>query len=103
MIVDMDESGATAHVVLHLPSALRMHSQGRARLNLRAATVREALHAAGREHDTLLQHIMTRDHQHLRPFVNVFVRQDDIRNLQGLDTRLRQGDTVMVVPSVAGG
>ena len=47
-------------------------------------------------------HILTRDGQ-LRPFVKVFVRNRDVRDLDGLDTRLVDGDEVLIVPSVAGG
>lgn len=85
-----------------IPSALRMHSGGQGRLPVRAITVGEALERAGQAHQSLLQHILTRDGQ-LRPFVNVFVRQEDVRHLHGLDTRLQDGDMVMIVPSVAGG
>lgn len=89
-------------ITLAIPSALRAYCAGRSRLLVRAATVGRALDAAGQEHAGLLQHILTRDGQ-LRPFVNVFVRQEDVRHLQGLETPLHVGDTVMIVPSVAGG
>lgn len=85
-----------------IPSALRMHSAGQGRLSVQAGTVREALQVAGQVHESLLQHILTRDGQ-LRPFVNIFVRQEDVRHMRGLETRLQEGDTVMIVPSVAGG
>lgn len=91
-----------AQAILMIPSALRVHSDGRGRLPVHARTVGEALQLAGQEHESLLQHILTRDGQ-LRPFVNIFVRQEDVRHLHGLETRLREGDMVMVVPSVAGG
>lgn len=89
-------------ITLLVPSALRMHSMGESRLSVQAATVGEALDEAGQEHDSLMQHVLTRD-GHLRPFVNIFVRREDVRHLQGLGTRLHDGDTVMIVPSVAGG
>jgi adenylyltransferase/sulfurtransferase len=89
-------------VTLSIPAALRMHCGGVDAMQLEAATVRLALAAAGARHGTFLQYVLTRDGE-LRPFVKIFVRSDDVRDLGGLDTRLDDGDTVMIVPSVAGG
>ncbi len=93
---------AAARVTLFIPAALRMHCAGADRLSVNAATVRAALQAAGETHDSLLQYVLTRDGQ-LRPFVKVFVRNNDVRDMDGLDTALVDGDTVLIVPSVAGG
>lgn len=96
-----------ARVTLLIPAALRMHCEGVDRLEVGAATVRDALAAAGERHPSLLQYVLTRgDALHdrkLRPFVKVFLRNNDVRDLEGLDTPLADGDTVMIVPSVAGG
>lgn len=89
-------------VTLLIPAALRMHTDGAETLAVEAATVRAALAAAGERYDSLLQHVMTRNGK-LRPFVNLFVHNDDVRRLQGLDTPLAAGDVLMIVPSVAGG
>lgn len=79
-----------------------MHTDGAAEIEVDAATVRDALAAAGARHDALLQHVLTRDGT-LRPYVKLFVRSNDVRDLEGLDTPLVGGDAVMIVPSVAGG
>ncbi len=92
----------TAPVTLLIPSALQMHSGGADTLTVHARTVRTALAAAGERHEALAQHLLTRDGE-LRPFVKVFVRNNDVRDLKGLDTPLTGGETVMIVPSVAGG
>ena len=89
-------------VTLLIPAALRMHCDGVDAIELDAATVRAALAAAGARHGSLLQYVLTRDGT-LRPFVKIFVRSNDVRDLDGLDTPLGDGDTVMIVPSVAGG
>ncbi len=94
--------GVAPRVTLLIPAALRMHSGGADQLDVDAATVRDALAVAGARHDALLQHVLTRDGK-LRPYVKVFVRSNDVRDLDGLDTPLIDGDTVMIVPSVAGG
>jgi adenylyltransferase/sulfurtransferase len=93
---------AAARVTLIIPAALRMHSAGADTLEVNASTVRAAIAAAGERHESLLQHVLARDGK-LRPFVNVFVRNNDVRDLEGLDTILVDGDTVVIVPAVAGG
>jgi adenylyltransferase/sulfurtransferase len=93
---------AAARVTLLIPAALRMHSDGADRLDVNASTVRAAIAAAGERYESLSQYVLARDGK-LRPFVNVFVRNNDVRDLEGLDTTLVDGDTVMIVPAVAGG
>lgn len=93
---------APTRVTLFIPAALRMHCSGADRLTLNAATVRAALNEAGARHPSLLQYVLTRDGL-LRPFVKVFVRNNDVRDMDGLDTPLVDGDEVLIVPSVAGG
>lgn len=93
---------AARHVRLLIPAALRMHSGGTDELAVEATTVRAALAAVRTQHAALVQHVLTRDGE-LRPFVKMFVRNADVRDLDGLDTPLNDGDTVAIVPSVAGG
>jgi molybdopterin synthase sulfur carrier subunit len=47
-------------------------------------------------------HITNSDGQ-LRPFVNIFLDENNIRDLQGLDTPLKDGDKLLMIPSIAGG
>lgn len=89
-------------ITLLIPAALRMHCGGKASLNLQATDVRAALSVAGRDHQDFLRCVLTRDGK-LRPFVKIFVREEDVRQLDGLDTALADGDVVAIVPSVAGG
>lgn len=87
---------------LLIPAALRMHTGGADALAVDADNVRTALAVASRQHAALAQHVLTRAGE-LRPYVKVFVRHTDVRDLQGLDTPLVDGDTLAIVPSVAGG
>lgn len=91
-----------AQVTLRVPTPLQPYAQGREALTGRAECVGELLDRVGDEHAALVQRIRTRDGA-LRPYVNVFVRRTDIRELDGLDTELQEGDEVIVMPSVAGG
>lgn len=91
-----------AEVTLHIPTPLQPYADGHATLALEADTVAQLLDRAAAQYPPLVQRIRTRDGA-LRPYVNVFVRRTDIRQLDGLDTRLGDGDEVIVMPSVAGG
>jgi molybdopterin converting factor small subunit len=66
------------------------------------ATAGEAIQALIRIHDGLRERILTPDGG-LRNFVNLYVRGNDIRNLEGLLTAVSDGDILSIVPAVAGG
>lgn len=91
-----------AHVTLRVPTPLQPYADGRREIAVQAATVNALLDTVAADHEPLIQRIRTRDGA-LRPYVNIFVRQTDIRELDGLDTALHDGDEVIVMPSVAGG
>jgi adenylyltransferase/sulfurtransferase len=50
----------------------------------------------------LKKHLFTETGE-LRPFVNLFLGEEDVRHLQGVDTPLKEGDKLMIIPSIAGG
>jgi adenylyltransferase/sulfurtransferase len=89
-------------VTLHLPTPLRPHADGQSDIQADAATVDALFDTLQDDYPELVQCIRTRDGA-LRPYVNVFVRRTDIRQLDGLATALADGDEVVVMPSVAGG
>ncbi|MDT8449409.1 MAG: MoaD/ThiS family protein [Wenzhouxiangellaceae bacterium] len=89
-------------VTIELPDALRALAGNRAEVRVRAGTVAEALDELGRLHPEARLRILTRGGE-LRPHVNLFVGDADIRSGRGLATELQPGDSVLVVPSVAGG
>lgn len=87
---------------IELPAALQVLAEDQAVVDVAATSVGEALEALGHHHPLLLSRILTRGGQ-LRPHVNLFVNERDVRAERGLDTPLNPGDTLLVVPSVAGG
>ena len=91
-----------ADITLRIPTPLQPYAEGRGEIPLAASNVGEALDQVADAHEALVQRIRTRDGE-LRPYVNVFVRRTDIRQLEGLATELHDGDEVIVMPSVAGG
>ncbi|MBU6232842.1 MAG: MoaD/ThiS family protein [Acidobacteria bacterium] len=89
-------------VSVRLPSQLRALVGGAGEVSVEATTVREAIHAVESLHPGLAARVLDEAGE-LRRFVNVFVADEDVRFLQGLDTTLAAGAVVSLVPAVAGG
>jgi len=89
-------------IKIELPDALRPLADGAREIAVEAGNVAEALDELGRLHPEARLRILTRGGQ-VRPHVNLFVRERDIRSGDGLATVLEDGDSLLVVPSVAGG
>ncbi|MGH9736398.1 MAG: MoaD/ThiS family protein [Candidatus Acidiferrales bacterium] len=85
-----------------IPTPLRAYAGKQDSVELQAATVGEALTTLITRFQDLKRHLYADDGR-LRSFVNVYVNDEDIRYLQKDATPLKQGDTVSIVPSIAGG
>ncbi|MER3602385.1 MAG: molybdenum cofactor biosynthesis protein MoeB [Nitrososphaerota archaeon] len=85
-----------------LPTALRPYAGQKAELQLEARSVGEALAKLSSDFPLLRRYLFEEDGR-LRNFVNVFVNGESLRQLQGEDTPLKDGDTLMLLPSIAGG
>lgn len=89
-------------VSVRIPTTLRPLTGGQSEVKLEATTVREVLAGLDGEHPGFSDKLLD-DDGNLRRFVNVFVADDDIRFLSGLDTPVPDGETVSIIPAVAGG
>ena len=89
-------------VTVRIPTQLRELSGGAAEVELEGKTVAEILGALEERHPGFGERLHD-ENGDLRRFVNVFVADEDIRFLQGLDTAVTDGQTVSIVPAVAGG
>ena len=89
-------------VSIYVPTALRNFTGGHESVAVEADTVADALGALIEQHPNLKKHLYN-DEGQLRHFVNVYVNDEDIRYLDKGDTKLKAGDTVSIVPSIAGG
>ncbi len=85
-----------------IPTPLRPYTDKQESVELQAATVGEALAALTSKFGELKKHLFADDGR-LRSFVNVYVNDEDIRYLQKDQTKLKDGDSVSIVPSIAGG
>jgi adenylyltransferase/sulfurtransferase len=90
-------------VTIQIPTALRGFTGRLGEVTVEAATAGEALAALVVEYPDIKQHLYQDGGTELRPFINVFVGEANIKKLQGLDTPLPGGGTLMLVPAIAGG
>ncbi|WP_329001573.1 MoaD/ThiS family protein [Kribbella sp. NBC_00709] len=86
-------------IAVRLPTVLRPFAGGAERVEVAGATVAEAFAAL----DAPLRRRLTDERGALRRHVNIYLRDDNIRDLDGLDTPLSDGDELLILPSVAGG
>jgi molybdopterin synthase sulfur carrier subunit len=88
--------------VLRIPTPLRPYVEGKSEIPVTGETVNDALAGVTGQYPGLKPHLFTQEGQ-LRTFVNLFVNEDDIRNLSGLNTPIRETDRLLLIPSIAGG
>jgi sulfur-carrier protein len=89
-------------VTVRLPAQLRSLTGGSGEVEVEATTVGGALEALDAAHPGLAERLFD-DNGSLRRFVNVFLDDEDVRFLDGLEAPVADGQTVSVVPAVAGG
>ena len=89
-------------VKVRIPTQLRTLSGGASEVELEGATVAEVLKALDAAHPGFGERLFDADGT-LRRFVNVFVAEEGIRFLDGVETAVSDGQTVSIVPAVAGG
>ncbi|HXT34404.1 MAG TPA: ubiquitin-like small modifier protein 1 [Chloroflexota bacterium] len=89
-------------VTVRIPTPLRKITGGAARVNADGDTVRAALDSLVTTYPELRDRVYDEDAK-VRRFINLFVGEEDIRFLDGLDTPLSEGAELSLVPAVAGG
>jgi molybdopterin converting factor small subunit len=89
-------------VEVRLPTVLRPHADGRSTVTVEGTTIGEVLSGLVAAYPGMAGQVLTDDGT-LHRFVNVYVNDDDVRYLNQLDTKVAGGDTVSILPAVAGG
>lgn len=84
-----------------IPTPLRPYSGGNSQVTVSGNTVGSALEDLTKQYPELRQHLF--DGQNLRSFVNIYLNQEDIRYGDGIETSIDVDDTLMIIPSIAGG
>ena len=86
---------------IRIPTPLRPYVAGQSKVAVSGATVGAALDDLTDQHPDLRQHLYEGDN--LRSFVNIYLNKEDVRQLDGADTAISESDTLMIIPSIAGG
>jgi molybdopterin synthase sulfur carrier subunit len=90
-------------VKVKIPTQLRQVAGGASEVTVSGATnVKEMIEKLGAEHPALIERILDEEGQ-VRRFINVYVGDEDIRFLKGMETPLEEAGTVSILPAVAGG
>jgi sulfur-carrier protein adenylyltransferase/sulfurtransferase len=89
-------------VTIIIPTALRQHTDDEDELKLNARTVSDALKELVTAFPSLRRHLYSESGR-LRNFINIYLNEEDIRYREGESTQLEDGDTLMIIPAVAGG
>jgi len=90
------------NVTVQIPSALRRHTGGTAKVSCAASNLDDLLSALDQQFPDLKPHLRDETGQ-IRRFLNVYVNEEDIRFLGGAKYAFKDGDEVLLVPSIAGG
>ena len=89
-------------VTIRIPTTLRSLTAGQSEVEVASGSARDVLGALERLHPGFSERI-TDEMGALHRFVNIFVDDEDLRFLDGLDTEVPDGATVSIIPAVAGG
>ncbi|MGI8470176.1 MAG: molybdopterin-synthase adenylyltransferase MoeB [Pyrinomonadaceae bacterium] len=89
-------------ITIIVPTPLRQFAGGNSEVEVEAKTTGEALEKLTTQYADLKKHLYN-DAGSLRNFINVYVGDEDIRDLDDLETKLKDGGEILIVPSIAGG
>ena len=89
-------------VRVRVPTPLRKYTQGADEVNAQGSNVKSLVDDLEKNYPGIKERICDEAGK-VRRFVNVYVNGDDIRFLQNLDTTLKEGDNISIVPAIAGG
>jgi len=88
--------------VLRIPTPLRAYTNGQSNITVAGASVSEALTDLTTQYPTIKPHLFNEGGE-LRPFVNLFIGENNIKDLQGVETPIKADDKLVLIPSIAGG
>jgi molybdopterin converting factor small subunit len=89
-------------ILLKIPTPLRAYTQGQNEIPVKGSTVADAMQDLVAQYPSLQTHLFNGKGE-LRPFVNLFLNDENIRDLQGVQTPIGDGDLLKLIPSIAGG
>ena len=87
---------------MKIPPVLRTHTRGESQVAADGSTVGDILESLGEAHPDTRSQLFSEDGE-LNRYVNVYLNDEDVRVLDGLETAIDDGDTVVILPAMAGG
>lgn len=87
---------------LRIPTPLRAYTAGQSEVVLQGNTVQAVIQDLAAQYPAIKPHLFNGE-DNLRPFVNLFLGENNIKDLQGLATPLQEQDRLLLIPSIAGG
>jgi molybdopterin converting factor small subunit len=88
-------------VTVRIPTPLRTLTGGEEQVQVPGATLREVIETLEKKHPGIRDRLL--DDKGVRRFVNIYVGDEDVRFLDGLETKIAAGTEVSIVPAIAGG
>lgn len=88
-------------VTIRIPTPLRTLTGGEEQVKADGATVQQVIENLEKKHPGMRDRLL--DEKGVRRFVNIYVGDEDIRFLDGLETPLKEGEEISIVPAIAGG
>ena len=88
-------------VKVQIPTPMRQHTEGKPAVEATGSTVKGVLDDLGQKYPGITQRIF--ENGQVRRFVNVYLNDEDIRYLDSLNTPVKDGDELSIIPAVAGG
>ena len=88
--------------VLRIPTPLRTYTNGQSDVTVSGSNISEALTDLTNRYPTIKPHLFNEGGE-LRAFVNLFIGENNIKDLQGVNTPISDGEKLMLIPSIAGG
>ena len=88
--------------ILKIPTPLRSYTGGQVEVKVDGKTVAEAMEHLVQQYPALRPHLYNGDGK-LRPFVNLFVGENNVKDLAGMATPIKDDVRVLLIPSIAGG
>jgi sulfur-carrier protein len=88
-------------IKVHIPTPMRQQTEGQAAVEVTGTSVKTVLDALGQKYPALTGKLM--ENGQVRRFINVYLNDEDIRYLDNLQTAVKDGDELSIIPAVAGG
>jgi molybdopterin converting factor small subunit len=86
---------------VRIPTPLRNHTGGKDVVDAAGSTIGEIIEDLEKHHPGIREKLV--DEKGVRRFVNIFVGDEDIRFMDGIDTKVGDGDEISIIPAIAGG